>query len=125
MTRRGFSLIENLMAFTLIALVLILLLNLFPSSVATVRKSEQRYEALTLAGNLLEQQAARPFSKLVVGTVEESEVGAFKVRTEVRKVDGENEAWLKSIRVTVNWTYQEQVREVTRELRVHRLGYQQ
>lgn len=122
--RRGYTLVENLMAFTLIALVMILLLNLFPSSMATVKRSEQRYEALTLAGNLLEQQAALPFSKLVPGSAVESKVGDFKIRTEVRTIDGEDPSWLKSVRVTVSWTYQEQTREVVRELRVHRLGYQ-
>ena len=122
--RRGYTLVENLMAFTLIALVMILLLNLFPSSMATVKRSEQRYEALTLAGNVLEQQAALPFTKLVPGSVVESEVGDFKIRTEVRKIDGEDPSWLKTVRVTVSWTYQEQTREVVRELRVHRLGYQ-
>lgn len=123
MKARGFTLVENLMAFTLIALVIILLLNLFPSSMATVRKSEQRYEALTLAGNVLEQQAALPFGKLVVDSVHDSKVGDYKVRVEVLKVNGEDVNWLKRVRVTVSWTYQEQVREVTRELRLHRLGY--
>lgn len=122
--RRGFTLVENLMAFTLIALVIILLLNLFPSSMATVRRSEQRYQALTLAGNVLEQQAALPFGKLVPGSSVESKSGDFTVRTEVVKVDGEDVSWLKGVRVTVSWTWQEQQREVVRELRVHRLGYQ-
>lgn len=76
--RRAFALGESLLGFSLISLVLILLLNLFPSSLATVRRSEQRFKALTLADNRLEQQAAEKFSSLV--GLQEVQEGDFKVR---------------------------------------------
>ncbi|MCW5867666.1 MAG: hypothetical protein KIS61_10415 [Candidatus Eremiobacteraeota bacterium] len=124
MKRRAFTLVENLLAFTLISLVLILLLNLFPSSMATVRKSEQRYKALTLAGNRLEEQTAMPFSKLVLDSSEHHPVDDYQVQTEVLAIDGEDKAWLKLIRVTVSWKYRDQSRKVVRETRVHRLASQ-
>ncbi|MFN8611356.1 MAG: hypothetical protein U0931_27675 [Vulcanimicrobiota bacterium] len=122
--KRGFTLAENMLAFSLISLVLILLLNLFPSSMATVRRSEQRYQALTLADNMLERQASRPFSKLPVGTVEDSQQGDYKIHLEIVKAGDEDPAWLRTARVTVSWTYQSQSKEVTRELRLHRLANQ-
>lgn len=122
--KRAFTLVENLLAFTLISLVLILLLNLFPSSMATVRKSEQRYTAMTLAGSRLEDQTALPFSKLVVGSSEQSQHQDYQIRTQVLAIDGENKAWLKLIRVTVSWKYRDQSRQVVRETRVHRLASQ-
>ena len=122
--KRGFSLAENLLAFSLISFVLILILNLFPSSMATVRRSEQRHQALTLADNILERQAARPFSKLLVGTVEESQQGDYKVHLEILAVPDEDQSWLKRARVTVSWAYQGQPKEVIRELRLHRLANQ-
>lgn len=124
MTRRAFTLVENLLAFTLISLVLILLLNLFPSSMATVRKSEQRYQALTLADSLIEQQASRPFSKLVVGNVLDEDRQEYHLHTEIMALPGEDQAWLKNVRVTVSWKYREQPRQVMREMRLHRLAHQ-
>lgn len=124
MKQRAFTLVENLLAFTLISLVLILLLNLFPSSMATVRKSEQRYQALTLADSLVEEQAARPFSKLVVGSHQQSDNGEYQIHTEILAIPGENPAWLKNVRVTVSWKYRDQPRQVMREMRLHRLASQ-
>ena len=129
MKQRAFTLVENLLAFTLISLVLILLLNLFPGSMATVRKSEQRYKAITLADAVLEQQAALAFSKLSVPTSQDLdpvdyEQTHYTRHLEILPVTGEDQAWLKLIRVTVSWTYREQSRQVVQELRVHRLAHQ-
>lgn len=127
--RRAFTLVENLLAFTLISLVLILLLNLFPGSMATVRKSEQRFKAITLADAVLEQQAALPFSKLTVPSSQDLdpvdyEQTHYSRRLEILPVAGEDQSWLKLVRVTVSWTYRQQPRQVVQELRVHRLANQ-
>lgn len=124
MRRRAFALGETLLAFTIISLVLILLLNLFPSSLATVRRSEIRFQALTLADNTLEQQVARPFADLIVATSTQQAVGDFQVQTQVLTIAGEDSAWLKNVRVTVRWRDRDQPRQLIRELRVHRLAHQ-
>ena len=127
--RRGFSLVELLMSFALLGLVIVLLLNLFPSSIAAVRLGEQRYRAQTMASSLLEQKMSVPFSQLLVGTrvtlpVQQFEGVDYQSRLEVDKVTGSDPAVLRSVRVSVEWTVRGMTRREVREVLMHRLPSQ-
>lgn len=68
MTRRGFSLIETIFAASILSLVMMVLFNLYPSSLLAVRRAEHRLEATTLAQSILETKRAEPFSVLAAKT---------------------------------------------------------
>jgi hypothetical protein len=124
--RRGASILEGLVAFSVAATVLILLLNLFPSSMATVRSTEHRTQAAAWAASVLESRAGLPFGKLEVDSVEDLRKQThgeieYKARFDVRAVPGEDARYLRALRVTVTWEERNRQRHVTRELWVHRL----
>ena len=117
------------MSFALLGLVIVLLLNLFPSSIAAVRLGEQRYRAQTMASSLLEQKMSVPFSQLLVGTrvtlpVQQFEGVDYQSRLEVDKVTGSDPAVLRSVRVSVEWTVRGMTRREVREVLMHRLPSQ-
>lgn len=123
--KRGFSLAETLLGFALISLVVVLVINLIPSSMATVRSSEQRYRAETLAQNVLEERAGLPFSQLAVGLSQDLgsqiyEQVAYQIYFEVAAADGDPQ-YLRSLRARVQWNARNRGHEVLRELLVHRL----
>lgn len=68
--RRGFSLIETIFAASILSIVLMVLFNLYPSSLLAVRRAEHRLEATTLAQSILESKRAMPFSQLTGLTVD-------------------------------------------------------
>lgn len=119
---RGATLMEVLLAFTLTALLLVLILNLFPSAMATVRRAEQRQVAGNLAESLLERKASLGFDRLPVGTLEDTP-GDFRVRFEVTAVANEDPRFLRALTVSVNWTDRGRALQVQRGLWMHRLGY--
>lgn len=130
MKRQGATLIEVLLAFTLTALMIVLILNLFPTSMATVRKSEQRQVAGTIAESLLERRSQWKFDDLPVGFSEQVSPGApqqgveYRAQFEVASVNGEDPKFLRALKATVSWDYQGHTQQITRKLYVHRLSYQ-
>lgn len=124
MKRRGLSLAETVLATTLAGMMLVLIINLFPSSMATVRKAELRLRAATLADSLLEQKSVLPFSKLPVGLSQETEEKPFHLTFTVVKVDAENDSYLRELRVKVQWEDRGVKLELTRKLYKHRLPSQ-
>lgn len=122
---RGFTLAETVLGFGLLSLVIILVLNLFPSSMATVRTAEQRYQAETLASSILEEKSALPFAQLPVAP--EIDLGRqiydqipYQIYFQVSNADGDP-AYLRSLRVRVEWDYKTHHRQVLREVLVHKL----
>ena len=130
MSRRGATLIEVLLAFTLTALMIVLILNLFPTSMATVRQAEQRQVAGTLAESQLERRARLPFSSLPVGLREQipspppQDGIEYHTQLEVTQVLGEDPQFLRALKVTVRWDYRGRSLQLTRQLYLHRLSYQ-
>lgn len=129
MAKSAFTLVETLLSITLLGFVMILVMNLFPTSMASVRKAEQRYHAGTLASSILEQQASLPFQQLAVGTsrdlyTDTAQSVQYRPHLEIQKVAGEDVRFLKSLRVTVKWTVRQQTHEIVRELWVHHLPSQ-
>lgn len=120
--RRAATLMEVLLAFTLTALLLILILNLFPSAMATVLRAEQRQVAGNLAESLLERKASLAFDQLPVGKVENTP-GEYATRFEVTGVANEDPQFLRALSVTVTWSAKGRTFQVRRGLWLHRLGY--
>ena len=113
---------ETAVAASLLCLLLITVLNLFPSALAAVSSSRQTQTANMLAQNALESFAARPFSGLTTGTQTLTEISVpegFTLLVEVREVEGYDPEFLKSVRATVNWKYRAQEKQVQQELYVH------
>lgn len=124
--RRGVSLVETLLAATLAGVVLVLVLNLFPSSMATVRKAEQRTRASALADSLLEARLTLPFRDLPVGYQQDlPDLSAdgldYRRRFTVAAVPGESSDHLRALHVKVTWVYRDRTLELDREVWKHRL----
>jgi type II secretory pathway pseudopilin PulG len=113
---RGVSLVELVVTLFVIGIMLILLLNLFPTSMATVKQGERYLQAETLAQSILEQQRARPYKELEVGIYLLDPVryeGSDLTPTlEVFVIDDVPPEDLLGLRVTVTW----QVRKIKRQI---------
>lgn len=125
---RGFSLAETVLGFALVSLVVILVINLVPSSMATVRSAEQRYRAETLAGSILEQKSSLPFAQLPIGP--EQDLGRqiydqvpYQLYFQVSSSDGDP-IYLRALRVRVAWSVKNRDRQISRELLIHHLPSQ-
>jgi len=62
--RRGFSIIETIFAASILSIVIMVLFNLYPSSLLAVKRAEHRLEATTLVQSILEEKRAGPFTAL-------------------------------------------------------------
>lgn len=111
--RGGFSLLEAILAITTLAVVLILVFNLFPTSLWAMRKAEHRMQADTMARTLLNEYRAMPFSRLTELTLEPPQAlppqrGAGEVDfypvIEVRRVGDTPPERLVELRVTIDWS---------------------
>lgn len=126
--RRAFGLNETILSMALVGLLLVFVLNLFPSALAAQRGADQRLMAATLARSLLEQQLDRPFKDLPVGLrqeLEPVEKGSvvYHIRLEVEAASGVDPGYLRILRLSVRWTHQGVEREVKRELWKHQLPH--
>ncbi|HEY4002564.1 MAG TPA: prepilin-type N-terminal cleavage/methylation domain-containing protein [Candidatus Xenobia bacterium] len=66
--RRGFSLVEVIFAASLLSLVMLMMFNLYPTSLLTIRQAEHRLQANSLAQAVLESYRAGPFASTYGGT---------------------------------------------------------
>lgn len=65
---RGFSLVEVIFAASLLSLVMLMMFNLYPSSLLTIRQAEHRLQATAKAQAILEQDRAGSFTVLQSAT---------------------------------------------------------
>jgi type II secretory pathway pseudopilin PulG len=125
--QRGLSLVETVISLFLIGMLTVLLVNLFPSSVAASRHSETRMRAEVLAESLLAQQMSRDYEQLEVGSLTslvpiESDFGqTFYPTVEVFQAETRDVSFIKGLRVTVEWTHSEVERSVVQEVWVANL----
>lgn len=115
------SLAETAVAASLLCLLLIGVLNLFPSALAAVSSSKQNSQANTLAQNALEFFAAKPFASLAMGTQPNSGLSVpegFTLVVEVQPVDTYSPEFLKRVKATVTWTFRARQKKVVQELYV-------
>lgn len=123
--RRGVSLLELIFSLFVLGVILVLVCNLYPSAIGSVRYSGQRLEANALASSLIDQEMARPFDQLVPGPTRTLPAVAGKGAsyTPVIEIYAINDPSLRAglvvgIRVRVEWVDRRVphtiVREVTR-----------
>lgn len=121
MKRSGLTLVETILALSLLSVLLILLLNLFPTSLRAVRQSEQRLLATGLARSLLEEQTARPFASLTPGPLpalpeRTLEKTSFQPALEIFQPPDSDPRYLRGIRATVSWLEGGRDNEVVQEV---------
>ena len=73
--KRGVSLVEVVMAASLLSLVMLFLFNIIPASAIATRGAEHRLAADSLAQSVLDQAASLPFGSLVDGTYDAASPG--------------------------------------------------
>lgn len=112
MRRRGVSLVEVIVAVTLLALVGVFVLNLLPTSALAVRQAEHRIAAVQLSQSLLAEAALGPYDALALGEQDlppvplDDQVVLKPVR-QVMAVTGphaEDPAHVRRVRIVVRWT---------------------
>ena len=127
--KRGFTLSETALSLALIGLLLIFLLNLFPSAILAQRQNEQRRRATGLSRTFLEQQMDRDFSALPSGLVYQFEpVDSLGTRySSILRVSarpGTSDKFLRILQVEVTWQNRGRKLSVSRELWRYRLAHQ-
>ena len=121
MGRRGLSLLEMIVSLFLVATVVVVVANLFPSALVSVRQSEDMTHANLMAESLLDEQLSRPFGDLILQPetwLESQELDGkqFNSYLEVFQVGTRDTDYLKGLRVKVKWQHGEISREVVHEV---------
>jgi len=122
---RGVSIAETLISIFLVALLILVVFNLFPTTVLANRQGSERLQAVTVAQSGLAEARTRRFDLLTVGT---SEVLPSKVNRgitydselKVLSPDKGDSDRLKVLEVTVTWTSRNVKRSISEKLWVHR-----
>lgn len=130
--RVGLTLAETLVSLCLLSLLMVAVLNLFPTTMMVVRGTRTGWLARLAAQNEIERLAAIPFADLHVGTVKDEDVtlsdGAkIHLRSAVAEVEGhytntpDHRPLLKRITCDVSWQGRAVTRTAHQELDVHSL----
>ena len=126
MMRRGLSLVEVIVSLALLSAVLIFVLNLFPTALATLNRVEDNHDIDMQARGLLEFYSAQPSTLYPVGPARDlptMEVGSWQVypTLEVMKYQDSNPKVLVQLRVRLRWKDKGQQRSLVRESLVQRM----
>jgi uncharacterized protein (TIGR02598 family) len=142
MNRRGLSLLEVVFTASLLAIVVMVLMNVIPTAMLSVRKSEHRVVAQTVAQAVVDECRAAPFSRLLndqsvsaatpgaLGDIlrrcrqEGNDHVVFEPRLVVGTVSGTAAPrdTLCQLQVTVSWKYRDDTYSLERSLRVSSLS---
>lgn len=118
---KGLTLTETIFALFLLGTVLVLLFNLFPTSVVALRQAEARNRAHQIANGVITRQMSLPYSQLVAsGPTPLNPVASggvtFQPTLEVFDIPGRNPLYLRGLRVTVNWSVGDKQHQVNQEV---------
>lgn len=116
--RRGLSLAEVVFAAAVAFLIGILVLNLFPTSLLAIARTEARLVANNLAQDRLARLQHTSFEQLEVGLYTEDvtvEGQPFAIRQEIALLTGRDPRLLKSVQVTVSWQVRGKAQQVVAE----------
>lgn len=107
-SRRAFTLAELIICFFVVAIVLVLLVNLYPMSYVTMRRGDHMLIADAMAQTLLEEARALPYASLQPGQTEPLEPlirnnVIFKRKRTFAAVDGIDSDLCREIIVQVEW----------------------
>jgi prepilin-type N-terminal cleavage/methylation domain-containing protein len=117
---RGFTLVEVMIAATLLGFIIMVLCSLYPSSVMAIRHAEHRIQASNLAQSVIELKRSGPFSDLYAPPDSTLVTGKDETVYEIYYsepflISGTDFDILKGIRVTVKWKEKEGQYSVSRE----------
>ncbi len=118
----GFSLGEFALVSCLVCMLLISLVNLFPSSLIAVNSSQQRQQAYNLAQNALAMVQARSFTSLHQGPLDLPELEVppgYELSITVTPVDPYSFDHLKRVSVRVDWQVRQRNLNLAEDLLVH------
>lgn len=121
--KTGFTLVETIISCLIVSLTIIFIFNLFPTSMAAIKRSETEIQASNLAQSLLEQMRAQGFanlSALPAATVPIDNTN-YQYVTTVGPVPGTDARFLKRASVTIRWKARHTEQTMTREVWVHSL----
>ncbi len=115
------TLTETIFALFLVGTVLVLLFNLFPTSVVALRSAEARNRAHRIADGIITRQMSLPYSQLVVSgptplTPVSSGGVTFQPALEVFQLPGRNPLYLRGVRVVVRWENGNKPQEIRQEV---------
>lgn len=120
--KKGFSVIEVVVAFGLLAIMVSIFFNLIPSSTLATFRAENRLSASNLAQNQIETLRAASFDDLASwdGKSEMVTRGStkFTVTTSVSDIDKIKPDYLKLVKVKVSWVERSKNQQLNYELRV-------
>lgn len=126
--KRGLTLMETVVSTFIVALVLIALFNLFPTSMYALKQAENQIVADQLAQTWLEMYRAESMDYLNTNvggpyTLAAKKFGGMTFQSELRigTPSGTDADLVKSLNVRVTWTFQKRAREVVREAWVSRV----
>lgn len=114
--RRGFSLVETILALGLLGTLLLLAAFLVPSCVLSCKSADLRAQAESVGQSQLESLRAQPFSQLAGGT---ETVGIYRVTSELRPEPDCAAAEACRVRVTVDWQWRGRDYSWSREGTLH------
>ncbi len=108
MRRRGLTLLELIVCFSVVLLLIIFVLNLFPGSLLALRQSEARLEAQRQAELLLDRARLARFDTYAVGVRQSLSPRSlngtqFTPVLESLAVAGYDSHSLKELRVSIGW----------------------
>ena len=120
MRSRGLTLVELIVSISLLALVVMFVLELVPTSMLSLRRSEGRLVGETIAEGELEREASAAFVHLTAGSqkqLPDQTVGSltYHLKTQTLRAGSENPNRLLTLKVTVTWTEQGTTRTAVRE----------
>jgi hypothetical protein len=119
---KGLSLLETVVAGALFFFVTILLLNLFPSSLLSLKAAENRARAERLAQACLEENEAFAFTMLgrPPAVTQQWDGLEFTIQLEIYALSGVEQERLRQVRAVVSWTERNERRSAARETYVSR-----
>jgi prepilin-type N-terminal cleavage/methylation domain-containing protein len=119
--RGGFSLVELIIATTLLGFLLVVLFSIYPNSIIAVKHAEHRLKAAHLAQSILEQKRAGPFIELdkaiTALNIPAADQAIYTPAFECYSVPDTDPSKLKKVRVVVFW------REKNREYSIYKECY--
>lgn len=134
MRRRGLSLLELIFTATLLALVFMVMLNLLPGSMMSVRQGEHRVRANALAQAILDELCSGPYSQIQndgnYTVASANPIGAMLGRqdrelddgtvldpvVEVSAVPGISRRSIAHVRLTITWKERSGFHKIVREM---------
>lgn len=115
--RTGFSLAEVIITITLLGFIMMVLFNLYPSSIRAIRHAQHRLEASNFAQSIIETKREGPFGSFDAALSDQLESDDGTVfYAECISVTPTGAQYMKGVQVTVSWQERDDLYTTTKEL---------